>query len=443
MEYTAYELLWFFLVYAFLGWVAETVLAAAKRRRLINRGFLNLPLSPVYGLAAVLFSVFLPELRSAPFFLFLFGMVIATALELFTGVFLQKLTGERWWDYSNHRFQFEGYISLTYAIVWGISALLCIFVGNPILAALTDLIPRQIGDIILLASYILLAVDMTASFAALFQLGKSVREPSELSRLLRRLTDALDNAVTRAVQRRVARAYPGLDREHLREKAAAKTPPERDNVFAKGCGFHKMVYLFLIAAFLGDIIETIFCRLTTGVWMSRSSLVWGPFSIVWGFGAVLLTAVLYKYRDRSDRYVFLVGTVAGGAYEYICSVLSELVFGTVFWDYSHLPFNLGGRINLLYCFFWGIAAVVWLKGIYPRLSGWIEKLPMSVGRVGTWIIVVFMLVNMAASALALARYTERVTTGAPAENALETLLDQRFPNERMERVYPNAILVED
>ena len=443
MEYTAYELLWFFLVYAFLGWVAETVLAAAKRRRLINRGFLNLPLSPVYGLAAVLFSVFLPELRSAPFFLFLFGMVIATALELFTGVFLQKLTGERWWDYSNHRFQFEGYISLTYAIVWGISALLCIFVGNPILAALTALIPRQIGDIILLASYILLAVDMTASFAALFQLGKSVREPSELSRLLRRLTDALDNAVTRAVQRRVARAYPGLDREHLREKAAAKTPPERDNVFAKGCGFHKMVYLFLIAAFLGDIIETIFCRLTTGVWMSRSSLVWGPFSIVWGFGAVLLTAVLYKYRDRSDRYVFLVGTVAGGAYEYICSVLSELVFGTVFWDYSHLPFNLGGRINLLYCFFWGIAAVVWLKGIYPRLSGWIEKLPMSVGRAGTWIIVVFMLVNMAVSALALARYTERVTTGAPAENALETLLDQRFPNERMERVYPNAILVED
>ena len=443
MEYTAYELLWFFLVYAFLGWVAETVLSAAKRRRLINRGFLNLPLSPVYGLAAVLFSVFLPELRSAPFFLFLFGMVIATALELFTGVFLQKLTGERWWDYSNHRFQFEGYISLTYAIVWGISALLCIFVGNPILAALTALIPRQIGDIILLASYILLSVDMTASFAALFQLGKSVREPSELSRLLRRLTDALDNAVTRAVQRRVARAYPGLDREHLREKAAAKTPPERDNVFAKGCGFHKMVYLFLIAAFLGDIIETIFCRLTTGVWMSRSSLVWGPFSIVWGFGAVLLTAVLYKYRDRSDRYVFLVGTVAGGAYEYICSVLSELVFGTVFWDYSHLPFNLGGRINLLYCFFWGIAAVVWLKGIYPRLSGWIEKLPMSVGRAGTWIIVVFMLVNMAASALALARYTERVTTGAPAENALETLLDQRFPNERMERVYPNAILVED
>ena len=90
MEYTTYELLWFFLAYAFLGWLAETALAAARRGRLINRGFLNMPFSPVYGLAAVLFSIFLPELRDDPFFLFLFGMVIATALELFTGVFLQK-----------------------------------------------------------------------------------------------------------------------------------------------------------------------------------------------------------------------------------------------------------------------------------------------------------------------------------------------------------------
>ena len=443
MEYTTYELLWFFLAYAFLGWLAETALAAARRGRLINRGFLNMPFSPVYGLAAVLFSIFLPELRDDPFFLFLFGMVIATALELFTGVFLQKLTGERWWDYSGQRFQFEGYISLKYAVLWGLSALFCMFVGNPVLAALAGLIPRRVGRIVLLAVYILLAMDISASFAAVFQLNGSVKEPGELSRFLRRLTDSLDNAVTRYVQRRIARAYPSLEREHLREKAAGRPAEAEKAVFARGCGFYKLACLFFIAAFLGDIIETVFCRLTMGVWMSRSSVVWGPFSVVWGLGAVLLTAVLYKYKDRNDRYIFLVGTVAGGAYEYICSVFTELVFGAVFWDYSHIPFNLGGRVNLLYCFFWGIAAVVWLKGIYPVLSKWIERLPIRVGKVATWLMLVFMVANMTVSGLALARYTERNTSDAPSQSALGELLDTRFPDERMERIYPKAVLVED
>ena len=358
-------------------------------------------------------------------------------------MFLQKLTGERWWDYSGQRFQFEGYISLKYAVLWGLSALFCMFVGNPVLAALAGLIPRRVGRIVLLAVYILLAMDISASFAAVFQLNGSVKEPGELSRFLRRLTDSLDNAVTRYVQRRIARAYPSLEREHLREKAAGRPAEAEKAVFARGCGFYKLACLFFIAAFLGDIIETVFCRLTMGVWMSRSSVVWGPFSVVWGLGAVLLTAVLYKYKDRNDRYIFLVGTVAGGAYEYICSVFTELVFGAVFWDYSHIPFNLGGRVNLLYCFFWGIAAVVWLKGIYPVLSKWIEKLPIRIGKAATWLMLVFMVANMTVSGLALARYTERNTSDAPSQSALGELLDTRFPDERMERIYPKAVLVED
>ena len=136
----------------------------------------------------------------------------------------------------------------------------------------------------------------------------------------------------------------------------------------RGCGFFKLASLFILGAFLGDIVETVFCLATTGRLMSRSSLVFGPFSIVWGLACALLTWILYRYRDKSDRYIFVFGTILGGAYEYVCSVFTEMVFGTVFWDYSEIPFNLGGRINLLYCFFWVIAAVVWMKGVYPFLS---------------------------------------------------------------------------
>ena len=149
----------------------------------------------------------------------------------------------------------------------------------------------------------------------------------------------------------------------------------KQGTFAEGCCFYKLFWLFFIGAVLGDFTETIFCRITAGEWMSRSSLVWGPFSIVWGLALVFATVLLYKDREKPDRHIFIAGTLLGGAYEYICSVFTEIAFGKVFWDYSKIPFNLGGRINLLYCFFWGIAAVLWIKLLYPHFSRWIEKIP--------------------------------------------------------------------
>ena len=124
--------------------------------------------------------------------------------------------------------------------------------------------------------------------------------------------------------------------------------------------------------------------------------------------------------------------------QYICSVVLELVFGTVFWDYSKIPFNLGGRINLLYCFFWGIAAVVWMKILYPKLSGFIEKIPKKIGVPLTWFLVVFMVFDMGISGLALNRYHERHQKAATPENAITKILDTRFPDKRMERIYPSA-----
>ena len=85
------------------------------------------------------------------------------------------------------------------------------------------------------------------------------------------------------------KAFPALEERKAEKKETAET-----KVFAQGCSFYKLVGLFFIGAFLGDVTETIFCFVTTGVLMSRSSVVYGPFSIVWGLGCMLLTAVLYR-----------------------------------------------------------------------------------------------------------------------------------------------------
>lgn len=168
---------------------------------------------------------------------------------------------------------------------------------------------------------------------------------------------------------------------------------------------------------------------------------WGPFSIVWGFAIAAVTDLLYKYKDRSDRFLFLMGTALGGAYEYLCSVLSEMVFGTVFWDYSEIPFQSGRKNQSSVLFFLGICSSGLVQDFLSSDLWMDRKLPICAGRILTWVIVVFMCCNMAVSTMALIRSNER-SQGIPATQSWQQTMDERFPDERMEKIYPNAIKVE-
>lgn len=444
MEYTLYELTWLFLLYSFIGWCIEVCAAVISKRKFINRGFVNSPLCPIYGTGAVLFSIFLPELKSSPFFLFLGGMILASLLEFSTGKVLEIVFKKKWWDYSKERFSLDGYICLKYSVLWGIFALVLLYAANPLLLSFVSLIPYPAGVISTLVMCLLLALDFTGTWVALCGMKKRAKQLAPITEGMLNASRLLENAITKKIQKRMKKAFPPLDDESLTLPAK-----EKSTVFAGGCSFYKLTALFFIGAFLGDITETIFCLITTGRLMSRSSVVYGPFSIVWGLGCSILTALLYRYREKDDRHIFLMGMLLGGAYEYICSVFTELVFGTIFWDYSGFAFNLGGRINLLYCLFWGIAAVIWLKIIYPFLSSLIEKLPMKAGKILFNVLLVFMFFNIVISGLALARYTQRNTDitaesemdSPEDESTLNRFLDMRFPDERMERIYPNAKIV--
>ena len=454
--YTIYELAWFFLIYSFLGWCAGVIANAIRKKKFVNTGFLQMPFCPVYGVGALGYSIFLTELRGNLFFLFLFSAMLGAFCCVVTGVLLEKIFHRKWWDYSKCRLQFEGYISIWHLLFFGAAGVVVVCLANPLLVRCLAVIPALVGNIVLIVAYSLLGIDFSVSIVALLQLKIRIHRVEQIAENMQKVTNQFGNALTGRIQKRMMKAYPNLEAKQIKE---AEKPKEKKEVFAQGCCFFKLVWLFLIGAFLGDITETIFCRITTGEWMSRSSVVYGPFSIVWGLGCALFTGLLYKYKDCREGRVFVAGTVLGGAYEYICSVFTELVFGTVFWDYSALPFNLGGRINLLYCFFWGIAAVVWLKIIYPKLSALIAKIPIKWGGVLTWICIIFMVFDMGMSCLALARYNERqqeTETSVPTEDAVEAsavvgqqdlskldvFLDKHFPDERMEWIYPNAIQVE-
>ena len=436
MTYSLSQLAWFFLIYSILGWCISVAFCAIKKHSFVNPGFLNLPVSPIYGIGAVLSTVFLSELTHRPLFFILGSCVLSGILVITTGVALERMLHRRWWDFSDHKFHFHGYISLPLLLVLGVGAWLCVSFLNPLLALVLGDLPPLLSRILVLVGLGLVALDLALSLGITVQMGVRIRRLEQLSRDFQELTALFGHAITRRVQTRMLHAFPNL------EQAAPSQKP-KPTVFAQGCSPTKLIWIFFIAALLGDIIETLFCRATMGIWMSRSSLIYGPFSIVWGLGAVMFTALLYRYKDKSEGYLFLAGTILGGVYEYVCSVFTELVFGTVFWDYSHIPFNLAGRINLLYCFFWGIAAAVWMKVLYPRLSRLIERIPMKAGKVLTWVIVVFMVFNMAISALALGRYQQRQSAPDAPTNGFTEFLDHYYPDERIHQVYPNMKQVTD
>ena len=443
--FTGYELLWIFFVYSFLGWVLETAATTLKQRKFANRGLVNGPFCVIYGITVVLMSVGLQELSGI--WLFLFAAVYATVAEWISGHLIEKVFHERWWDYSKRKRNLDGYICVSASVFWGLLGYIAVRFGNRFIIFLLKILPHIFMKVLLLALIVVMFIDIFASVMLLSGKSRNPEKWAAADAGIDRVSIGLQRKINNLIERRIRKAYP-------KAVKTEETKKGDDGVFAGGCCFYKIVLLFIVGAFLGDVTETIFCRITMGIWMSRSSVVWGPFSIVWGLALALVTLFLYKYKDRSESFLFLTGTLLGGAYEYLCSVFTEIVFGKVFWDYSGIPFNLGGRINLLYCFFWGIAAVIWFKKFFPKIEIVIEKIPVKFGKAVTWCLLVFMVCNIFVSCMALVRYDERSRNNTTMQSeqtessdvadldknlkSWQRWMDKHYDDAKMKEIYPNA-----
>ena len=193
-----------------------------------------------------------------------------------------------------------------------------------------------------------------------------------------------------------------------------------------GLGWYELFFLFVSSAFLGDLFETVFVFLRTGVLMSRSSLLYGPLSLVWGLGAVLMTLVLTPLARRGTPALFAGGVVLGGGFEYMAS-------------YSQMPFNLAGRTNLLFALFWGAAGVFWVRLAAPVLLGWLGRVPRRTGQALAMTAALLLTADMSLSAAALLRMEER-TRGLTASNRVEQVLDTWYTDDLLAHRYRNMQL---
>ena len=292
---TFYQIVFLFFAYSFLGWVGEVLFTAVVHRKYQDRGVLSGPLCLLYGVGGLVITFALGDIREGWFFLLVFSAVYATVIEWIGGHILEYTTHTRWWDYSAMPFNLDGYVCLGASLTWGALGVVVLKWGNPLLLALYSLVPHGIWVVVLLAALVVFCVDLVGTLLAMAGLRYRWPAAEAVENRLANLTVRGGMWILDHVERRMAKAHPALT--FVRPKR------QQTDTFAAGCSPYKIILLFFIGAFLGDITETIFCRVTGGEWMSRSSVVWGPFSIVWGLAIAMVTQLLYRYKDNADTIV--------------------------------------------------------------------------------------------------------------------------------------------
>lgn len=180
-----------FAVYAMIGWCLEVIYATIDDGKFVNRGFLNGPVCPIYGCGAVLVVGLLQPVNSNVFILFLASVALTTLLELVTGWILERVFGQKWWDYSDEHFQFKGYICLKFSLLWGLACVLLVRVIHSLILKLVNLLPEPVHVVLLISFYAIFILDLILTVTSLIKLQKSYRILNKMDELLNRLSEEI------------------------------------------------------------------------------------------------------------------------------------------------------------------------------------------------------------------------------------------------------------
>ncbi len=489
----------YFAIYSFIGWICESIWCSIGAQKLINRGFLTGPWCPVYGFGAIIVLLTVSPFRAYPPLVFLAAMALTSGLEYFTGWLLETLFKARWWDYSKERFQIKGRVCLRNSVLFGVLGVAVVYFLHPLFSQAVARLDSNLQRISASAIVAALFFDLVKSLAATSLLQEKLNilrsaladleqyqqdygwyNRKDLTGSVERLRAICqqqpeNTAIVSALERidsamhlnlgsaRIARAFPKFSPNHLTAEFEALLDkwgilhPERSRLpklwrmlkancqkeFAaavdsyKGITLTRMVWVFLIGSVIGYIVETAFFFATTGRIESRQGMIYGPFNQVYGLGAVAMVLLLSPFTKKNWLCLFFGSGIVGGLFEALCSVVQEFVFGSVSWNYSAHRFPLlGARTGVLPMIAWGLLGVIYMTYIYPRMTSLIDLIPKPPKRFFTWVIIVFLAANLLISALAVNRWSERIS-GIPAQNNTEQWLDGVYTDNMLKEIYPN------
>ena len=198
---TYYQICWYFLIYSFGGWVVEVIFHAVALGKVVNRGFLNGPVCPVYGFGVLSVFAMINTLQSSGYqmsegMIFLFGVILATVVELIAGWMLDVCFHARWWDYSDKPFNFHGYICLEFSLIWGLAIVLVVKVFQKYVENDTSMqTDSALGWMILAILYCIYLADLIVTVAVIRGLNQKLTRLNMIRSDMRIVSDKLSDTV--------------------------------------------------------------------------------------------------------------------------------------------------------------------------------------------------------------------------------------------------------
>ncbi len=219
-----YFILLYFFVYGFLGWCTEVGFAAFKTHHFVNRGFLNGPICPIYGVGVTAVITVLTPYKSDIIVLYILSVVLVTVLEGVTGWAMDKIFHNKWWDYSDMPLNIGGYVCLLFSIVWGFACLFIIYFIQPLVHDLLAFIPTIVGIILIIILGITLIADLYVTASTIFKFNRRLAAMEKIAAEMHEISEQIGQEIFEKTIRAMDR------QEASKEKLATATDEFKEKI---------------------------------------------------------------------------------------------------------------------------------------------------------------------------------------------------------------------
>lgn len=238
------------------------------------------------------------------------------------------------------------------------------------------------------------------------------------------------------------------DRDAAQEGMLGRDPEGKGYI---ELNFFNLFWVYLVCSVFGLIIEDVFHMTITdpGVYQDRAGLLYGPFSPIYGVGAVLLTVILNRFWRANSVAIFFISALIGGVFEAAVSVFMQISFGAVSWSYSsyilgvvpdYVAILTGGRTSTVFMVMWGALGLMWIKVLLPKLLTLINCIPWRVRYSLTSALAVLMLADAVLTLTALDCWFGRVS-GVAQTTPVQQFCAEHYDNDYMANRFQTMTIV--